>query len=67
LLPHLSPHNHAHAVAIAKLPDVVRGYEKVKMANVSAYRDNSMREHDRYMTTATAVRTELDRVSVENG
>ena len=56
LLPYLSPHNHAHAVTIAKLPDIVRGYEKVKMANVSAYRDNSMREHDRYMTTATAVR-----------
>ena len=56
LLPHLSPHNHAQAVEIARLPDIVRGYEKVKMANVSAYRDASMREHDRFMTTATAVR-----------
>jgi indolepyruvate ferredoxin oxidoreductase len=56
LLPHLSPDNHAHAVEIAMLPDMVRGYEKVKMGNVSAYRDNSMREHDRYMMTATAVR-----------
>jgi indolepyruvate ferredoxin oxidoreductase len=56
LLPHLSPDNHAHAVEIAMLPDMVRGYEKVKMGNVSAYRDSSMREHDRYMMTATAVR-----------
>jgi indolepyruvate ferredoxin oxidoreductase len=56
LLPYLSPHNHAHAVVIAELPDMVRGYEEVKIANVSAYRDNSMRQHDRYMTTATAVR-----------
>jgi indolepyruvate ferredoxin oxidoreductase len=56
LLAHLSPHNHAHAVAIAQLPDVVRGYEEVKMANAAAYRDNLARQHDRYMTTATAVR-----------
>jgi indolepyruvate ferredoxin oxidoreductase len=56
LLPHLSPENHAHAVEVAMLPDMVRGYEKVKMANVSAYRDSLMRERDRYMMTATAVR-----------
>ena len=30
--------NHARAVEIAGLPDIVRGYEDVKLAAVAAYR-----------------------------
>jgi indolepyruvate ferredoxin oxidoreductase len=30
--------NHARAVEIAGLPDMVRGYEEVKLRNVAAYR-----------------------------
>ncbi|MDW3177161.1 MAG: indolepyruvate ferredoxin oxidoreductase family protein [Acidimicrobiia bacterium] len=34
----LSEANHATAVAIAELPDLVRGYEDIKLANVEIYR-----------------------------
>jgi indolepyruvate ferredoxin oxidoreductase len=34
----LSPETHARAVALAKLPDMVRGYEGVKRKNVERYR-----------------------------
>ncbi len=35
----LTADNHALAVEIAQLPDMVRGYEHVKLANVARYRD----------------------------
>ncbi|GHH25692.1 DUF6537 domain-containing protein [Streptomyces lanatus] len=38
LLAGLTPANHAVAVEIASLPDMVRGYEEVKFRNVEAYR-----------------------------
>ena len=38
LLPRLTPANHADAVALAALPDLVRGYEHIKLANVARYR-----------------------------
>ena len=34
----MTPDNHALAVRIAELPDIVRGYEDVKLANVVRYR-----------------------------
>lgn len=34
----MTPENHALAVRIADLPDIVRGYEGVKLANVARYR-----------------------------
>ena len=34
----LTAANHAQIVAIAELPDMVRGYEEIKLANVAAYR-----------------------------
>jgi len=34
----MTPENHALAVRIAELPDIVRGYEDVKLANVARYR-----------------------------
>jgi indolepyruvate ferredoxin oxidoreductase len=41
LLSGLTPANHSLAVEIAGLPDLVRGYEEVKLGNVAAYRDRS--------------------------
>ncbi|MEV8431285.1 indolepyruvate ferredoxin oxidoreductase family protein [Streptomyces chartreusis] len=38
LLAGLTPANHAVAVQIASLPDMVRGFEEVKLRNVEAYR-----------------------------
>ncbi|MEU9154195.1 indolepyruvate ferredoxin oxidoreductase family protein [Streptomyces sp. NPDC048417] len=38
LLDTLNPGNHALAVDIASLPDEIRGYEQIKMDNVSRYR-----------------------------
>jgi len=38
LLDGLTPGTHATAVAIAELPDLVRGYEQVKLGNVARYR-----------------------------
>ena len=34
----MTPENHALAVCVAELPDIVRGYEGVKLANVARYR-----------------------------
>jgi indolepyruvate ferredoxin oxidoreductase len=33
----LTPENHAQAVELAQLPDMVRGYEQIKLRNVQAY------------------------------
>ena len=38
LLADLSPASHGAAVEIAGLPDLVRGYEEIKLANVARYR-----------------------------
>ncbi|NMM90930.1 2-oxoacid ferredoxin oxidoreductase [Rhodococcus sp. SRB_17] len=38
LLNELTPDNHAHAVEIAELPDIIRGYEDIKLAAVQRYR-----------------------------
>ena len=35
----LSPETHERAVRLAELPDLVRGYEQVKLANVDRYHD----------------------------
>jgi indolepyruvate ferredoxin oxidoreductase len=34
----MTPDNHSLAVRVAELPDIVRGYEDVKLANVARYR-----------------------------
>ena len=39
LLSGLTAANHGLAVEIAGLPDLVRGYEEIKLGNVAAYRD----------------------------
>jgi indolepyruvate ferredoxin oxidoreductase len=36
-LPRLTPQNRAHVLALAELPDQVRGYEDVKLGNVGRY------------------------------
>jgi indolepyruvate ferredoxin oxidoreductase len=38
LISKLNPDNHAVAVEIARLPDLIRGYEEVKLAGVAEYR-----------------------------
>jgi indolepyruvate ferredoxin oxidoreductase len=35
----LSPANHAVAVELARTPDMVRGYEEIKLGNVASYRE----------------------------
>ena len=35
---HLSPDTLDTVVAVAELPDLVRGYESIKLANVARYR-----------------------------
>jgi len=35
----LSPETHARAVKLANLPDVIRGYEEIKLRNVAKFRD----------------------------
>jgi indolepyruvate ferredoxin oxidoreductase len=39
----LSPATHDRAVAIARLPDLVRGYESIKLRNVARFRDEARR------------------------
>ena len=41
LLTGLTTANHALAVEIAGLPDLVRGYEEIKLGNVATYRDRT--------------------------
>ena len=36
----LSPESHARAVKLANLPDVIRGYEDIKLRNVQKFRDD---------------------------
>ncbi|MFC9360832.1 indolepyruvate ferredoxin oxidoreductase family protein [Rhodococcus sp. NPDC057014] len=47
LLNLLTPHSLAAAVEIAELPDLVRGYEQIKVANVATYHQ----ELDKLLTT----------------
>ena len=35
----LSPENHARALKLANLPDLIRGYESIKLRNVQRFRD----------------------------
>jgi indolepyruvate ferredoxin oxidoreductase len=37
-LAHLTPQTHATALELLELPDVVRGYEEIKLRNVALYR-----------------------------
>jgi len=39
ILPHLTRENLAGAIALAELPDRVRGYEQIKLAQIAGYRD----------------------------
>jgi indolepyruvate ferredoxin oxidoreductase len=35
---HLTEQNHATAVELCELPDVIRGYEEIKLRNVALFR-----------------------------
>jgi indolepyruvate ferredoxin oxidoreductase len=43
LLTRLGPETHARAVEVAALPDLVRGYEHVKLESVICYREQPAR------------------------
>lgn len=50
LITGLEPSNHGLAVEIAALPDMVRGYEHVKLANAAAYRRRLAELRERFAT-----------------
>ena len=50
LLADLTPQTHAHAVEVANLPELVRGYEQIKLDSVAKYRERLAQ-----MTTAVPV------------
>ena len=52
LLPQLSTETYQRAVEIARLPDLVRGYENIKLANVALYRAR-VQELRRELATAS--------------
>ncbi len=58
LVASLSPGNHALAVELASLPDEVRGYEQVKLDNVTRYRER-LAELRTAFASPQAVRTLL--------
>ena len=39
----LSPESHERAVTLANLPDLIRGYEEIKLRNVARFRDEVRR------------------------
>jgi indolepyruvate ferredoxin oxidoreductase len=41
VLTRLGPANHDTAVSIAELPDEIRGYEHIKLANVKRFRERA--------------------------
>lgn len=49
LLPRLSPLIIATATKIASLPDIVRGYEQIKVGNVRRYRKDLVRLRNEFM------------------
>jgi indolepyruvate ferredoxin oxidoreductase len=56
LLASLSPGNHALAVELASLPDEVRGYEQVKLDNVTRYRERLVELGAAYASQAEPVK-----------
>jgi indolepyruvate ferredoxin oxidoreductase len=54
LATHLTADNHATAVELAALPDVVRGYEEVKLRNVETYRAGLTQLRARFVSTRVA-------------
>lgn len=57
LLTSLTAHNHLSAVAIAELPDLVRGYEQIKVDNVLRYRTELAKMLDEYTSPDVPART----------
>ncbi|HZQ37328.1 MAG TPA: DUF6537 domain-containing protein, partial [Dehalococcoidia bacterium] len=53
----LSPQTHADAVALAELPDQIRGYEQIKLANVAKFREQAAAVGDRVLVTGDSAST----------
>lgn len=49
----LTPDNHAVAVRLAALPDMVRGYEHIKLDNVGRYREQQAEHLQQFAAAAT--------------
>jgi indolepyruvate ferredoxin oxidoreductase len=56
LLLNLNEANYDLAVQIAELPDVIRGYEGIKLASVTQFRGQSRDLHQRFLEVGTAAR-----------
>jgi indolepyruvate ferredoxin oxidoreductase len=56
LLAHLSADNHSAAVEIASLPDMVRGYEHIKLANVARYATRLRESRAAFLATSEPAR-----------
>ncbi len=54
LLHLLNPHSLTAAVEIAELPDLIRGYEQIKVANVESYHQELDKLVEAYPLTARA-------------
>jgi indolepyruvate ferredoxin oxidoreductase len=54
LLTDLTPGNHEIAVEIAGLPDLVRGYEEIKLRNIELYKDRLAELLERHTAASTA-------------
>ncbi|MFD9114495.1 indolepyruvate ferredoxin oxidoreductase family protein [Streptomyces bottropensis] len=53
LIHDLAPRNHAIAVSLAQLPDMIRGYEQLKLDNVARYHERQSELLDQFDTTLT--------------
>jgi len=54
LLPDLNEDNYACAVQLAELPDIIRGYEGVKLASVTAFRQREAELRAKFRQSSTA-------------
>jgi indolepyruvate ferredoxin oxidoreductase len=55
LLPALNEDNYDIAVQLAELPDVIRGYEEIKLASVTAFRQKAAELHRQFRQDRAAV------------
>jgi indolepyruvate ferredoxin oxidoreductase len=53
ILPQLTRENHAGAIALAELPDRVRGYEQIKLVQIAGYRAAIARAESELIPTRT--------------
>ena len=57
ILPHLNENTHDLAVQMAELPDLIRGYEGIKLASVEQYRQKAQELRQQFWETQSPVGT----------